>query len=377
MRLLLVVLLVMLISVNSAGAQPSAPPSCGDRAGFLSQPWFKLGIVCLQEAYNDPSLGDLAFTSLASAPDGTLYAARPLSGEVVALTDADRDGVFDVTKTVAEGLTLPNGLDYHDDALYISGGSHIYRLNGDKLDTLVDDLPSGGGFWTGGIAVGEDGRIYVATGASCDFCVQVNPARGAVLSFALDGSDRQIVATGLRQPADLAFQGGDLYVVDSAPYDLFDMFSLDEIDRVQPGANFGFPYCVGLHNAPDMRVFDCAKATPPVIALPTASTPTGIAAYRGNAAPALEGKLLVVLSGDYNHLELRGYQVVIADPVSGTYTSLMPTRPDDNPNTITSPVAMNYLGSGFFPQRPLDVAVTEQGWIYVSESGGRILVLRP
>ena len=73
--------------------------------------------------------------------------------------------------------------------------------------TLVDDLPSGGGFWTGGIAVGGDGRIYVATGAPCDFCVPDDPARGAVLSFALDGSDRQIVATGLRQPADLAFSG--------------------------------------------------------------------------------------------------------------------------------------------------------------------------
>ena len=87
-----------------------------------------------------------------------------------------------------------------------------------------------------------------------------------------------------------------------------------------------------------------------------------------------------MLSGDYNHLELRGYQVMIADPAAGTYTSLMPTRPDDNPNTdFTSPVAMNYRGSGFFPQRPLDVAVSEQGWIYVSverRSNSRFASLR-
>ena len=38
---------------------------------------------------------------------------------------------------------------------------------------------------------------------------------------------------------------------------------------------------------------------------------------------------------------------------------------------------MSYRGSGFFPQRPLDVAVTEQGWVYISIGGGRILVLRP
>ncbi len=377
LRLLVILLLFPLISLNSAGAPLSAAPSCGDRAGFLSQPWFRLGVVCLQEAYNDPSLGDLAFTALASAPDGTLFATRPLSGEVVALTDANRDGVFDGVKTVADGLTLPNGLDFHDDALYISGGSHIYRLRAGKLETLVADLPSGGGFWTGGIAVAQDGRIYVATGASCDFCVQDDPARGAVLSFAPDGSDRQIVATGLRQPAALAFQNGDLWVVDSARQGLFETPNLDELDKVVPGANFGFPYCVGLQNTPDLPSFDCASATAPSAVFPTASTPTAIAAYRGDGYPALEGKLLVVLSGAYNSLELRGYAVVIVDPVTGISTTLMPTQPDDNPDSAFTVERMNYRGSGFFPQRPLGVAVNEQGWIYVSESAGRILVLRP
>ncbi|MEO8395043.1 MAG: PQQ-dependent sugar dehydrogenase [Chloroflexota bacterium] len=379
MRLLAIVSLLTLISVTSAGAHPPAAsaPSCGDRPGFLTQPWFEVGLVCLQEAFNDPSLGELAFTALASAPDGILYAARPLTGEIIALTDVNGDGVFDSTKVVAAGLTLPNGLDYVDGALYISGGSHIYRLRDGTLDTLVDDLSSGGGFWTGGIAVDPEGRIDVATGASCDFCVSDDPARGAVLSFAPDGSDRQIVATGLRQPADLAFQNGDLWVLDSARTGLLATPDLDELDKVSPNVNFGFPYCVGLHNTPDMPGFDCTTATAPSVAFPTASTPTGIAAYRGDANPAWEGKLLVVLSGSSNSLELRGYRVVIVDPATGSYTSLMPTRPDNNPNTITSPKAMNYLGSGFFPQRPLDVAVSEQGWIYVSVGGGRILVLRP
>jgi len=38
---------------------------------------------------------------------------------------------------------------------------------------------------------------------------------------------------------------------------------------------------------------------------------------------------------------------------------------------------MNYRGSGFFPQRPLDVAVSERGWVYISISGGRIIAMRP
>lgn len=384
MRLLMIVTLLTLILLHpieaysqNSSAPLSAPPDCKVRSGFLTQPWYKVGLVCLQDAINDPSLGELAFTALASAADGTLYAARPLTGEVLALKDANLDGVFDSVTVVAEGLTLPNGLDYYGDALYIAGGSHIYRLRGGKLETLVDDLPSGGGFWTGGIAVGSDDRIYVATGASCDFCVSDDPLRGAILSFALDGSDRQIVAIGLRQPADLAFQGSDLWAVDSARQGLFDTPDLDELDKVQPNANFGFPYCVGLHNTQDVAGFDCTKATPPSVAFPTASTPSGIAAYRGDAMPYLKGKLLVVLSGAYNNLELRGYAVMIVDPATGTYMPLMPIRPDDNPDSDFTMEQMNYRGSGFFPQRPLDVAVSEQGWIYVSMGGGRILVLRP
>ena len=98
----------------------------------------------------------------------------------------------------------------------------------------------------------------MATGAPCDFCVPDDPARGAVLSYALDGSDRQIVATGLRQPADLAFQGADLWVTDSARAGLFDTPDLDELDRVGRHAvrpNFGFPYCVGRTNTPDLAGF--------------------------------------------------------------------------------------------------------------------------
>lgn len=383
MRYLIVIVMLTLVIAGTAAQAPalaSAPqsqlPPCGQRPTYLSQPWIKLGLACLDEVINDPAAGELAFTALATAPDGTLYAARPMSGEVLAFSDDNGDGLPDTPHVIASGMTLPNGLDYHDGALYIAGGAHVYRLrDGGALETLVSDLPTGGGFWTGGIAVSD--RIYVSTGAPCDFCAPDNPARGAVLSYALDGSDRQIVATGLRQPADLAFQGGDLYVVDSARSGLFDTPDLDELDRVVPGANFGFPYCVGLNNTPDMPGFDCATATAPIIALPTASNPIGITAYRGDAIPSLHGKLLIALRGSFNNLSLRGYWIAIADPATGEVDSLMPTRPQMIAANDYTLEQMNFLGSGFFPERPLDVAVNAQGWVYVSIGGGRIIALRP
>jgi glucose/arabinose dehydrogenase len=357
-------------------ATEELPAPCDFRPTRLNQPWMRSGLSCLEEVINDPDGDELAFTSLAAAPDGTLYAARPQSGEIFAFTDTDEDGVPESPRVVAEELTMPNGLDYYEDALYIAGGAHVYRLRDGELETLIDDLSAGNGFWTGGIAVGDDDeRIYVATGAPCDFCAFEDPARGAVLSFALDGSDRQIVATGLRHPADITSNGSDLWVVDSAREGLFDTPELDEVNRVQPDANFGFPYCVGA-NVSDGLDGICEAATP-VVALPTGSMPTGIAVYHGDVIPSLEGKLLVALSGSYNDLDLRGYMVLAADPQTGAYEPLMPARPDDGASSNFTTEEMNTRGSGFFPRRPLDVAVTEQGWIYISVSGGRILLMRP
>ncbi len=366
--------LALLGTLQRAGAESELPP-CSERATSLSEPWIQSGLACLEQVINEPTAGTLAFTALAAAPDGTLYAARPLLGEVYAITDTDGDLLPDTPHLIASGLTFPNGLTVHDGALYIAGGSHVYRWQDGELTTLVDDLPTGGGFWTGGIAVNA-ARLYVSTGAPCDFCAPGDPARGAVLSYALDGSDRQIVATGLRQPVDLTFAGSDLWVTDSARTGLFAEPNLDEVDRVETGANFGFPYCVGV-NQPDLPGFDCSSSTAPAVALPTAGTPTGIAAYRGDAIPSLQGKLIVVLYGSYNQLDLRGYAVVAVDPLAGTVASLIPAQPDDSPQSDFTVQAMNYRGSGFYPQRPLDVAVTDQGWVYVSITDGRILALRP
>jgi glucose/arabinose dehydrogenase len=368
--------LALFMAALPAFAQEDVPgleTPCFWRETDLSQPWIGPDIPCLEEVIHDPSLGELAFTALAVSPDNTLYAARPLAGQVLALDDSNDDYLPDTPHVVAEGLTLPNGLAYQDDTLYIAGGTHIYRLRNGALETLVHDLPTGGGFWTGGVAVGEDERLYVATGAPCDFCSYDGEGRGAVLSFNLDGGDRQIVATGLHQPADLTFHNGDLYVLDSARDGLFDTPDLDEINRVQPGAFFGFPFCVGVDNAPDIPGFDCADAVSPIAALPTASTPLGIASYASETIPALRGKLLVTLGGSYNEIELRGYALAALTPEDGTWRVIMPA---DNNNVYTVE-QMNYRGSGLWPHRPLDVTVNAWGWIYISVGGGRILAFRP
>lgn len=380
MQRILIPLLSMFLLTGTAQGQISI--LCGERPTYISNPWVDGTRFCLESVIQDESAGEMGFTALAAAPDGTLYAARPLQGQILAMTDTNGDGLPDSSRIVAHNLTLPAGLAYHNGALYISGGSHIYKLIDENIETLADDVPSGGGFWTGSLAIGDDERLYVATGAPCDACQPDNPGRGAILSYALDGSDRQIVAEGLRQPVGLAFRDGVLWTTDSARDGLFDSPDLDELNRVSPGANFGWPYCAG-SNQPDLfpGEVDCAITTPPAMTFPTASHPTALAAYTGDALPTLNGTLLVVLYGSYNRVDLRGYAIAAVkfdnEGNPADYEVIIPQESDTDAFASYTLKEMSYRTSGFWPRRPLGIAVSREGWVYVSVGGGQIWALRP
>ena len=346
--------LLLLLAHSQVSLAQTPLPECDQRPHFIDPPWVNAEFYCAELVIHDATGGELAFTSLAPAPDGSLYATRPLSGEVLRLTDSDDDGLPDAPEVVIRSLTLPNGLAYYDNALYISGGSNIYRWADAQLETLVDDLPAGEGFWTGGIAIGENERIYVGIGAACDACIQQGGERGTILSFALDGSDKQVVATGLRQPNDLMFHGGVLWTVDSARDDLPLDTNNDELNRVETGGHYGWPYCIGMGNTPDIAGdFDCEQAVPPALTFATHSNPLGITAYTGEAFPHLQGQLLVTLGGTSNEAVLNGFTLVTIDfDEAGQPTEphiILPEVPGRSPQWSGITLQkMHYQASGFW-----------------------------
>ena len=384
---------LIVVAVASVTAQQPELERCPERSTVIhgelfadNQRW------CVESVLHDRQIEPYSFTAMAIAPDGTLYATRPLSGAVMAIRDSDGDDLPDTMTTFAEDLTLPMGLAYHDEYLYVSGGNHIYRIaDSGAVDTIVDDLPSGSGFWTGGITVGGDSRLYLALGAPCDNCEFDERERGAILSMNLDGSDRRVVATGFRHPADVAFYRGQLWTLDSAPRQT-ERSAVDELNLVAPGGWYGFPYCLGAGSrnisAADI---DCADAIAPVVLFGRGANPVSLAAFPHDTLPGTEDTLIVVLSGEPSQIDIVGYKVIMItfdeanQPLGATI--LMPYRKLDLRQAYTPYRAeglfwerniwLSELGFGIYPQQPLAVAVHPRGWIFISISGGRIIALRP
>jgi glucose/arabinose dehydrogenase len=300
---------------------------------MLEQPWIVPGIVCLEEVINDARFGTLAFAALTVDANGVLYAADTLGGTLYRFSDTDGDLLPDTARVIADGMLQPTGIVSHDDTLYIAGRGMVYRYEDESLQVVIDDIPAQV-MWGGGIAVHEN-RLYIGMDDFTQDCRDFVVACRMIASYALDGGDRQIERTGLYQPFDMAVVETELWATDIAT------------DQIMP-------------------------STAP-IALEPDSSPLGIAYYDSDTIPFLTNKLIVALAGSADAVNLTGYQVVLVDVTTHDVSPLMPfdiTRTYANRE-------MNYRGSGFFPHRPLDVAVSPQGWVYISISDGRILALRP
>jgi glucose/arabinose dehydrogenase len=152
------------------------------------------------------------------------------------------------------------------------------------------------------------------------------------------------------------------------------------LNRVTPGADFGFPSCYGAQepSLPDGQT--CDGTEPPRATFPHQSTPGGIAFYSYDGFPWWEGDLVVALRGSWTLPEPAGYAVIMvgfegAEP-DGQTIRLVPA----SSLRVYAPFSLSdfsLFGRGLFPYHPADVVIDGQGWIYVAFEEGRILRFRP
>jgi glucose/arabinose dehydrogenase len=341
-------------------AQEGVLPACSQRPTQVLLPRARIGF-CLEKLYQEQNFGELAFTALAFSADNTLYATRPLYGQLLVIEDSNQDNLPDTPRVIAENLDLPNALTWHADALYITGGRNIYRWQNNQLSTLVDDLPSGTGFWNGGIVV-HDERLIVGIGADCALCTPTENTRGILVSYDLNGADRQVIARGLHQPTALAIWQDTLWVSDTHTN------SSDELNLWTANADF--------------------STQDPIYRFAPNTFPSALLAYHGTAFPELNNHALLLLSGQANNPFPEGYQLIAIErtPDTNTFKHLIP---HDTSITASQDVlyqtqyvsadmqVLTARGAGFFPHHPIGLAIDTHGWIFISTTGGYLYLLRP
>lgn len=248
-------------------------------------------------------------------PNGILLTSIPGRGQVVALPDANSDGASDETVIVASGLRSPHGIAFHDGKLYIAetDGVSVYDYDGATKKASnkqkIIDLPAGGNHFSRTIDFGPDGKLYIAVGSSCNVCREGDSRRAKILVANPDGTGLRDYATGLRNSVFFIWDTENrMWATDMGRDLIGDDIPPDEINIVEDGKFYGWPFCYG-KKVWD-RQFDrsaeaearCQESTPSHVDLQAHSAPLGLRFY--------EGDLLVAYHGSWNRTTPTGYKIV-------------------------------------------------------------------
>ncbi len=323
------------------------------------------GFSVAEYASGLPNARFLRFT-----PTGDLLVSQPRAGHVSLLErDANADGRADGTRVLIGDLNRPHGLELHDGWLYIAEMDAIGRVRFDaaarrllgEYERIATGLPSGGNHWSRTVRIGPDGMLYVSVGSSCNVCEERDPRRAAILRFQADGSEPELYATGLRNAVGFDWRPGtgELFATDNGRDLLGDNFPPCELNRVERGGFYGWPFANGDRVPdPDLGAGNEERiegSIPPVHGFAAHTAPLGIAFLREESTPPeLVGSALVALHGSWNRTEKDGYKVV-----SLHWAEDGSIRERDF--LVGFEVDEDVIG------RPVDVAQGPDGMIYVSD----------
>lgn len=301
---------------------------------------------------------------------GDLLVARSRGGEVVLLDrDRDGDGHPDGRRVLLGSLDRPHGLAIRYGWLYVAEKTAIGRIRFDEqagattgdYQRVVTGLTGDGNHVTRTIAFGPDGKLYLSQGSTCNVCVEKDRRRATMMRFEPDGTQGEIYATGLRNSVgfDWAPWDGSLYATENSRDLLGDDFPPDELNRIERGAFYGWPYLNGFNVLdPDLGKGHealLATARPPVHGFRAHNAPLGITFLRSpGRPPGYERAAIVALHGSWNRSVPDGYKVVSLHwAADGTI---------EERDFLTG-----FLGDSGVMGRPAGVAEGPDGAVYVAD----------
>ncbi|HVI22222.1 MAG TPA: PQQ-dependent sugar dehydrogenase [Myxococcales bacterium] len=302
--------------------------------------------------------------SMAVGRNGTVFVGTRLLDKVYAVVD--RGGRREV-KVIAKGLHRPNGVAFHDGALYVAELSRIVRFDAieERLDdppapvVVYDKLPKDEPHGWKFLGVGPDQKLYFNIGAPCNICAP--PATNAQLvRMNLDGSGFETFARGIRQVVGFDWdpRTKDLWFTENQRDWLGEEQPEDKLNHAsRAGLDFGFPYCHGgeIVDPEFGKGRSCSEATPPAAKVGPHTAPLGMRFYTGDMfPPEYKNRIVMALHGSWNKAQKSGYSLLSAS-----------VAPDGKAKV--EPFATGWLQGNEFWGRPVDVQVMRDGALLVSD----------
>ncbi len=307
---------------------------------------------------------------LAVGPQGELLVSQPSKGKIL-LVKQTGPSETKVTELISR-LRLPHGMAFQriGDKLYLYAGesNRISRFvySDDSVvrateEVVVPDLPDSSSPNLGGayghelknITIGPDQKLYVdiASATNADPSdTRSDPIRSAIYRYDLDGKNRRLISTGIRNAEGLDFRPGtnELWAVvnerDNVRYPFngkrggyqasdygrlipsyIDDHPPDEFIHVKEGANYGWPFAnpnpdQGLDRMPfdpdydtnrDWSKYPESSFTRVDKGIPAHSAPLGFSFLAGAKVPVrYRDGAAVALHGSWDRSRKTGYKII-------------------------------------------------------------------
>jgi glucose/arabinose dehydrogenase len=343
-------------------------------------PGFKIELYA--EEFRDPRF-------LLTAPNGDIFVVESRANQIKVLRDTNGDGKPELTEIFAErDLNKPFGIAFYppgDDPqfLYVANTDGVIRFpyrNGDlkargPADQLAARLSGGaarlrsGGHWTRDIVFSPDGKkMYVSIGSHSNVSDNAAEAdRARIFEFNPDGTDRKVLAWGIRNAVGIAFRPGsnELWMSTNERDEIGEDLPPDYISSVHPGGFYGWPwFYIGNHQDPRHKGKHpefADKVIVPDVLVQAHSATLNLCFYTGDQFPAeYKGDIFAAFHGSWNRMKRTGYKVVRV-PFDHS-TGKARGEYEDFVTGFVSP-------DGKVWGRPVGITVAKDGSLLISEDG--------
>jgi glucose/arabinose dehydrogenase len=339
-------------------------------------PGFKVGLYA--DGLNEPR-------EIRAAPNGDLFVAESRRGEVLVFRGVTKEGKPEQKEVFATGLRNNFGIAFYPPGrdpkyVYFGNTNSVVRFpykNGDlkatgPSETIVSELPAGGGHWTRDLAFSPDGsKLFVAVGSASNVDdPDTHPRethRANILEYTPEGKFVKVYASGIRNPVGIAVNPttGELWCSVNERDMLGDNLVPDYITSVKEDGFYGWPwFYMGSHQDPRLagkhpELKD--KVIVPDVLLQPHNASLEMTFYESKQFPKqYHGDIFAAEHGSWNKASRAGYEVIRVPLENGKARG-------EYEEFLTGFVTPD----GGVWGRPVGVAVAPDGSLLVTDDGSK------